>query len=246
MNNTCIVIPARYESTRFPGKPLIKLLGKPMIIWVAELANKVLDRKDIFIATDNNLIEALVLENNFNCIRTNHAITGTDRVALASKSLNYDFFINIQGDEPLLDPKDIEKCITLKQENPDYVFNGFNLMSSEENFNSPNIPKLVTNEHNNLIYISRALIPSQKKIINNKNLEYKKQVCIYGFSKQELNSFYNYGRKSKLEQIEDIEILRFFELNTPIKMFQCRKGSLAVDIPEDVEKVEEILLKKNS
>ena len=58
MNNTCIVIPARYQSTRFPGKPLIKLLGKPMIIWVAELANKVLDRKDIFIATDNNLIEA--------------------------------------------------------------------------------------------------------------------------------------------------------------------------------------------
>ena len=178
------------------------------------------------------------MENNFNCIRTNDAITGTDRVALASKSLNYDLFINIQGDEPLLDPKDIEKCINLKQENPDYVFNGFNLMSSEENFNSPNIPKLVTNEHNDLIYISRALIPSQKKIINNKNLEYKKQVCIYGFSKQELNSFYNYGRKSKLEQIEDIEILRFFELNTPIKMFQCRKGSIAVDIPEDVKKVE--------
>ena len=164
MNNTCIVIPARYQSTRFPGKPLIKLLGKPMIIWVAELANKVLDRKDIFIATDNNLIEALVLENNFNCIRTNHAITGTDRVALASKSLDYDLFINIQGDEPLLDPKDIDQCITLKQENPDYVFNGFNLMSSEENFNSPNIPKLVTNEHNDLIYISRALIPSQKKL----------------------------------------------------------------------------------
>ena len=246
MNNTCIVIPARYESTRFPGKPLIKLLGKPMIIWVAELANKVLDRQDIFIATDNNLIEELVLEHNFNCIRTNYAITGTDRVALASKSLNYELFINIQGDEPLLDPEDIEKCINLKQENPDYVFNGFNIMSVEENFSSPNIPKLVTNEQNDLIYISRALIPSQKNIINKLQLEYKKQVCIYGFSRKELNSFYNYGRKSKLEQIEDIEILRFFELNTPIKMFQCRKGSLAVDIPEDVEKVEEILLKKNS
>ena len=246
MNNTCIIIPARYESTRFPGKPLIKLLGKPMIIWVAELANKVLDRQDIFIATDNNLIEELVLEHNFNCIRTNYAITGTDRVALASKSLNYELFINIQGDEPLLDPEDIEKCINLKQENPDYVFNGFNIMSVEENFSSRNIPKLVTNEQNDLIYISRALIPSQKNIINKLQSEYKKQVCIYGFSRKELNSFYNYGRKSKLEQIEDIEILRFFELNTPIKMFQCRKGSLAVDIPEDVEKVEEILLKKNS
>ena len=245
MNNTCIVIPARYQSTRFPGKPLIKLLGKPMIIWVAELANKVLDRKDIFIATDNNLIEALVLENNFNCIRTSHAKTGTDRVAIASKSLNYDFFINIQGDEPLLNPKDIEKCITLKKENPNYVFNGFNIMCGEENFSSPNIPKLVTNEHNDLIYISRALIPSQKNIINQLQPEYKKQVCIYGFSKEELNLFYNYGKKSKLEQIEDIEILRFFELNISIKMFQCQKGSLAVDIPDDVEKVEDLLLKRN-
>ena len=191
MNNTCIVIPARYESTRFTGKPLIKLLGKPMIIWVAELANR-LEKKDIFIATDN-LIEALVLKHNFNCIRTNDAITGTDRVAIASKS-NYDLFINIQGDEPLLDPRDIEKCITLKKENPNYVFNGFNIMSSEENLSSSNIPKLVTNEHNDLIYISRALIPSQKQIINKTNSEYKSSLYLW-ISKQELNSFYNYGRK---------------------------------------------------
>tara|TARA_Y100000589_G_scaffold331040_1_gene382988 strand:- start:1415 stop:2155 length:741 start_codon:yes stop_codon:yes gene_type:complete len=245
MKNTCIVIPARYQSTRFPGKPLINLLGKPMIIWVAELANKVLQKKDIYIATDNDLIEEIVLENNFNCIKTSNTITGTDRVALASKELKYDIFINIQGDEPLLDPRDIEKCIKLKQQSPKYVFNGFNKMSQNEDPSSNNVPKLVTNDNNDLIYISRSLIPAQKQQFKTRSIEYKKQVCIYGFSKEELSRFYDYGKKSYLEEIEDIEILRFLELNTKIKMFRCSEGSIAVDIPSDVKKVEE-LLKKNS
>ena len=92
-----------------------------------------------------------------------------------------------------------------------------------------------------MIYISRALIPSQKDVSNNIKIEYKKQVCIYGFSKKELNLFHDYGRKSDLEKFEDIEILRFFELSTKIKMFKCRKGSIAVDIPSDVLKVEKLL-----
>ena len=245
MQNTCIIIPARYKSSRFPGKPLINLLGKPMIIWVAELANKVLPRKDIYIATDNELIEDKVLENNFNCIKTNDARTGTDRVAIASKELNYDIFINIQGDEPLLDPRDIDRCIKLKNQFPNYVFNGFNIMTKKEDPNSLNVPKLVTNDKDELIYISRSLIPSQKKPSKEIKIKYKKQVCIYGFSKKELCLFNNYGKKSHLEEIEDIEILRFLELNTKIKMFECSKGSIAVDIPSDVEKVEELLIKKN-
>ena len=94
MNKTAIFIPARMGSTRFPGKPLVKLLGKSMIIWVAELANKVLPREDIYIATDSKLIEQEIIQHEFNCIKTGNALTGTDRVALASKELNYDFFIN--------------------------------------------------------------------------------------------------------------------------------------------------------
>ena len=246
MKNTCIIIPARYKSSRFPGKPLVKLLGKPMILWVAELANKVLPKKDIYIATDNELIKDKVLENDFNYIKTGDTLTGTDRVALASQELKYDIFINIQGDEPLLDPKDIERCINLKMKYPDYIFNGFNIMSKDEDPYSTNIPKVITNSENDLIYISRALIPSQKKAIKEIIIEYKKQVCIYGFSKEELNKFYNYGKKSYLEEIEDIEILRFLELNTKIKMFKCSKGSIAVDIPSDVERVERLLMKINS
>ena len=185
MSDTCIVIPARYQSTRFPGKPLINLLGKPMILWVAELANKVLPRNDIFIATDNKLIEKEVLNHDFNCINTGNAITGTDRVALASKSLNYEFFINIQGDEPLINPLDIKKCINLKRKYPNFVINGFNIIGYNEDIHSRNIPKLVTNNQDDLIYISRSLIPSQKAVKSHRNIDYKKQVCIYGFTKKE-------------------------------------------------------------
>ncbi len=215
-----------------------------MIIWVAELANQVLSKKDIYIATDNEIIKEKVLENNFNCIKTCKAITGTDRVALASKELNYDIFINIQGDEPLLNPKDIERCIKLKEQAPKYVFNGFNIMDQNEDPSSPNVPKVVTNDKNDLIYISRSLIPSQKNSSEERLVKYKKQVCIYGFSKDELKAFYDYGKKSPLEEIEDIEILRFLEINTKVKMFKCSKGSIAVDIPSDVERVEKRLKQK--
>ena len=135
MKKTCIVIPARFNSSRFPGKPLVNLINKPMIIWVAEIANQVLPKNDIFIATDSKLIEKKVLENNFQCILTGEAITGTDRVAIASKELDYDFFINIQGDEPLLNFKDIQKCIELKNKYPQYVIQGFNIRSEEKTQN---------------------------------------------------------------------------------------------------------------
>ena len=92
-----------------------------------------------------------------------------------------------------------------------------------------------------MIYISRSVIPQSKKDI--KNYAFKKQVCIYAYSKNDLNKFLSYGRKSELEKIEDIEILRFFEFGKNIKMYKASKSSLAVDIPEDVELVEKELSK---
>ena len=245
MSDTCIVIPARFKSSRFPGKPLINLLGKSMIIRVAELANKILERKDIYIATDNEQIKKEVLDNGFQCIKTEkNALTGTDRVAIASEKLNYKFFINIQGDEPLIDPKDIQKCIEIKKEFPEYVINGYCYIGEDEPLNSKNIPKLLTDKKDNLLYISRAIIPAQKNFKKNIKNIYKKQVCIYAFTRKELQIFYNYGSKTELEEVEDIEILRFLELGMRVKMFKCKKGSLAIDVPSDVKKVEEALNKK--
>ena len=245
MSDTCIIIPARYKSSRFPGKPLIKILEKSMIIRVAELACKTIEKKDVYIATDDDKIKKEIINNGFQCIKTfKEALTGTDRVAIASKKLNYKFFINIQGDEPLIDPKDIQKCIDLKKRFPEYIINGYCHIGKDEKVDSKNIPKLVTDHNNNLLYISRGLIPSQKENnLINPNF-YKKQVCIYGFTKKELEKFHGFGKKTKLEELEDIEILRFLELGLKVKMFRCKEGSLAVDIPSDVEKVEKALINK--
>ena len=239
----CVIIPARYESSRFPGKPLVKLNGKEMILWVAENWSKAIDAKNVYVATDDKRISEIVIKNGFQVILTpSHLLTGTDRVAHASKNLNYEIFINVQGDEPLIDPKDILKAIDLKRKYPESIINSFCSIEENENPKNKNIPKVVITETNNLIYISRSIIPQSKKDL--KKYVFKKQVCIYAYSRSDLKNFLSYGRKSEIEKIEDIEILRFFELGTNIKMFQASKSSLAVDIPKDVKLVEKELPKK--
>ena len=237
----CVIIPARYSSTRFPGKPLVSILGKPMIIWVAEISARAVGIENVYVATESKMIFDLVESYGYSSIMTSiNALTGTDRVAEASKNLNYDVFINVQGDEPLLDYNDIINCINLKLKYPNYVINGYSKMNSYEDENSINIPKVITNEQNFMIYMSRKAIPGFKSE-ENKVDDYKKQVCIYAFSSDDLQKFADYGRKSQLENSEDIEILRFLEFDKKILMYECKDNSHAVDIPEDVIKVENLL-----
>ncbi len=238
---SCIVIPARYRSTRFPGKPLKKILGKEMIIHVAEAASKALEKEDIFILTDDLRIKKIVEENNYKCLITsNDAITGTDRITEVLDRLNYDFFINVQGDEPLVNPNDIIKCIELKKNNPTFVINGFTQIQSMEDFYSQNVPKVIIDKNNFLIYISRSPIPGFKS--KEKNLYgLKRQVCIYGFNRNDLIFIKNNKNKEFLEEREDIEILRFIENNRKVMMFECNSNSISVDIPEDLEKVIKVM-----
>ena len=239
----CIIIPARFASSRFPGKPLAKLNGKEMILWVAENCSRAVNPSNVYIATDDKRISDTVTKKGFKVIITSpNLITGTDRVAEASKNLNYEIFINVQGDEPLIDHRDIIRAIDLKRKYPESIINSFCSIGKNESPNNKNIPKVVITENDDLIYISRSAIPQSKKDL--KNYIFKKQVCIYAYSKSDLSKFLSYGRKSELEKIEDIEILRFFELGMNIKMYQASKSSLAVDIPEDVESVEKELLRQ--
>ena len=241
----CVIIPARYSSTRFPGKPLVSILGKPMILWVAEISARAVGIENVYVATESKMIFDLVESFGYSSIMTSiNALTGTDRVAEASKNLNYDVFINVQGDEPLLDYNDIINCINLKLKYPNYVINGYSKMNSYDDENSVNIPKVITNEQNFMIYMSRKAIPGFKSE-ENKPDYYKKQICIYGFSSDDLQKFADYGRKSKLENSEDIEILRFLEFDKKILMYECKDNSHAVDIPEDVIKVENLLKVKS-
>ena len=160
-------------------------------------------------------------------------MTGTDRVAEASLQVNYDVIVNVQGDEPLVNPADISNAISLKETHPSRIVNGFTRISDIECPGSVNIPKVVINESNILLYISRSLIPGSKSE-SSSSYPYFKQVCIYAFSPDDLLAFASFGRKSSLEAIEDIEILRFLELNRSVLMFECSSGSLAVDVPDDI------------
>lgn len=236
-----VIIPARFASSRFPGKPLTKLLGKSMIVRVAELCEKAVGKENVFVATDDARIEAEVQSNGFTAIITSaKCLTGTDRLAEAAQQIKADIYVNVQGDEPLINPNDINKAIELKKENQSMVINAYCKVGSGEDPENVNIPKVITTEDDRLVYMSRCAIPGNKNV-STKPQFYKKQVCIYAFKKEELDLYYSYGRKSYLEECEDIEILRFLDLNVPVKMFETSAGSLAVDIPEDVFAVEKAL-----
>jgi 3-deoxy-manno-octulosonate cytidylyltransferase (CMP-KDO synthetase) len=232
------IIPARYKSTRFPGKPLIKLLGKPMIIWVAELSSIALGKENIFVATEDERIMKVVKDAGFNAVITSDEhTTGTDRLSEVAKKIPADIYINIQGDEPTVNPEVIFQVVELKKANPDYIINAMSKLNLDEDPCNINIPKVVTNETNDLVYMSRLAIPGYKNL-ENKPANYYKQVCIYAFNREQLLKFGDFGRKSKLENSEDIEILRYMELNIPIKMVEVVGNSYAVDIEEDIIVVE--------
>lgn len=239
--NACVIIPARYASTRYPGKPLVPLLGKPMILWVAELSARAVGQEHVYIATEDARISKVVEAAGFKALMTSkEALTGTDRLAEAAQMIDYGIYVNVQGDEPLVNPEDIKRCVDLKTARLDLIVNGFAWIGADENPHSVNIPKVITTEDDMMVYMSRVALPGFKNA-KDAPKRYKKQVCIYGFTREELQAFQSFGRKGALEQSEDIEILRFQELGRKIVMYETSPGTMAVDVPEDVAPVEAAL-----
>lgn len=235
-----IVIPARYKSSRFPGKPLIDINGKSMIRRVWEKCVLASNPEKVVVATDNPVIEEHCKENGMNVIMTSeNCLTGTDRVAEVSKKINAGFYVNVQGDEPMIDPDDILLVIESYKRSPGNTFCAMTRIDSVEDYENKNIPKVVVKSDNSLIYISRTGIPSNKEGINVPTM---KQVCIYAFPKKHLEAFGPNQEKTTLEAIEDIEILRLLELDYVVKMVPVSSSSIAIDTPSDLEKV---LLKIN-
>ncbi len=235
-----VIIPARYESRRFHGKPLVDILGTSLIkrTWIQCL--KAFDRDQIYVATDDERIRKHCEDNFMQYIMTSEdCLTGTDRIAEAYKRLGkrYETIINVQGDEPIIPPKDILKIAEAHSKDPKSVCCGFSEVKEEEAFRSTTIVKVVFDYDNYLLYASRAAIPT------NKNLGFDKswwQVCVYAFSPESLESFVG-STKTRLEQMEDVELLRFLELGYKIKMVHLSGFSMSVDVPEDAEKVKEFL-----
>ena len=235
MKNYLIVIPARYQSSRFPGKPLADIHGKSMLRRVWEKCAQVVKLDNIIVATDDERIRSHCLGNDMQVEMTSSScLTGTDRlyeVALKRKS---DIYINVQGDEPLVSPDDIKAVIDASQNEPAITFNAMCSIKNEDDFRSPNVPKVVTRKDGRLLYMSRAPVPTNKQLGFEKSM---KQVCIYAYPRDVLIAFGSLKEKTPLESIEDLEILRLLELGCEVKMIKVSSSSVAVDTPKDLEKV---------
>lgn len=234
-----IIIPARYQSSRLPGKPLLDLLGLPMIVRTYNQCLKAAPAESIFVATDDERIRLVCEQYNINVLMTSSScLTGTDRIAEATKLIDADVYINIQGDEPVFNPDDIKLLINEAKKNPDLVLNGYCPISNENQFRSASTPKVVLRMDGRLLYMSRAGIPT------NKSYGFEsayRQVCAYSFPKAALAAFASQVKKTPLEQIEDIEILRFLELGWDVKMVLMSDASVAVDNPEDALKAVDVI-----
>ena len=231
-----IFIPARFNSTRFPGKPLVKILGQEMLLRVFNACNQALPKR-VFVLSDSDKIYNFCEKNKIPYFKTSQKCrTGTDRIIEISKKIKLDFYINVQGDEPLINSKDIISFIRKSIKFKNFICIGKSSINYD-NYQNNNIPKIVTNKKNELVYISRASIPASK--INN-NIKKYGQVNLYCYPIKFLkNKLYN--KKTPLEKIEDIEILRFLEHNFKIKVLLVNSNNHPVDIPSDVMKVEKLI-----
>lgn len=235
MQDYLIVIPARFESSRLPGKPLIDLMGKSMILRTYEKCIEVVPKEKVIVATDDLRIYEHCLNHSIAVLMTSKScLTGTDRVAEVAQVIDSEYYINVQGDEPLFNSNDILKVLESIKSNNGKIINGYCSINSMEEFFSTSIPKVVFRPDGRLLYMSRSPIPG------NKNADFVKgnrQVCVYAFPKGSLENFSKQKIKTALEKEEDIEILRFLEMGYEVFMIELSDDSIAVDNPGDVEKV---------
>jgi 3-deoxy-manno-octulosonate cytidylyltransferase (CMP-KDO synthetase) len=235
MKSYVIVIPARLASTRLQNKPLIDIAGKSLIerTWCQVI--KAVAKEKVYVLTDDKLIVSHCQAKGIQVIMTSKdCLKGTDRVAEFAKNHHYDYYINVQGDEPLMNPNDISNVISALDDVKEEIINGYTIIDDESDFRSLTIPKVVFRPDGRLLYMSRGAIPHNKKNIF---IKAYKQVCVYAFPKKALLEFASEIKKTDLEEIEDIEILRFLELGYDVKMLKLSSDSIAVDVPEDIDKV---------
>lgn len=235
------IIPARYKSSRFEGKPLADICGKPMIWWVYQQVKKVNELNEVYVATDDERIAEVCKSFGMNVIMTsdNHK-TPTDRIHEVSDKISADIYLSINGDEPLIDPKTIKAVIPTKINDDIFVANIITTIEDPvEVIDFTNL-KVVTNELGEGIYISRSPIPYPK---GSMDCQYKKHVGVYAFNKKALD-FYVSTPRGKVETVEDIDLLRYIENNLKIKFIDVNCHTLSVDTPKDLERVIEVVKKR--
>jgi len=232
-------IPARYGSSRFPGKPLQDICGKPMLWWVYQQALKVKELDDVYVATDDERIYKMCEENDMKVIMTGTHSTHIARIHEVSTKMSADYYVNINGDEPLIEPETIRVIIPKEESDNPKVFGLMKILKDPVELIDPTNIKVVTNEAGMALYISRAPIPYPYKTIL---FEYKKAIGVECWNKAALELFVN-SKPGVMETIEDLVALRFFENGCPMHYTLVESNSLSVDTPKDLEKVR-ILMKE--
>lgn len=242
-----VVIPARYASTRFPGKPLADLCGKPMIQWVCEGAARcpLVDR--VLVATDDQRIADAVKAFGGTAVmtRTDHP-TGTDRLAEVADGFDSELIVNVQGDEPLIDPAMIETAVSPLLADPSIPMGTLKTqLTSFEEFHNPNVVKVVTDQRGFALYFSRAPIPYPRDFSDQlaarwRELATAKHVGLYVYRRDFLLTFPKLT-PTPLEEQEKLEQLRALEHGHRIFVAETTMGVQGVDTPEDLERVRKLL-----
>lgn len=233
------VIPARYQSSRFPGKPLADLNGRPMIWWTYQRAKQVDGLSDVYVATDDQRIENVCMQLKMNCIMTSEAHQcGTERVAEVSGKIPADYYLNIQGDEPAIEPVNLQKLIDFQNSHREYEACTLRkLIKNPIDAVNTTISKVVCNEKSEIVYISRQAIPFPKASLD---YMYYCAMGVYIFSKKALDVYRTVPRQG-FEKVEDIELLRLVNNGVKIYSMIVDSESPSVDTPKDLERIKKML-----
>ena len=239
MKKTAIIIPARFASTRLPGKPLLKVLNKPILQWVWEKAKMAKLADSVIIATDSELIYevAKTFTDDVEMTSENHK-SGSDRIAeVAKRHPEFDYIVNLQGDEPLIKPESIDEIIKALQTGAD-ISTLIRVLKDEEDINNPNCVKCVVDNNNFALYFSRSKIPYER---NSNQAEFYGHIGIYGYTRDALLKMTS-TPQSMLEKAESLEQLRALQSGLKIKTIKVDFVPVGIDTEEDLKKFEKIAM----
>ena len=235
-----IVIPARYGATRFPGKSLARIKGRPMIQWVWEAASRSRLTEQVIVATDDERIADVAAKFGADVVMTKKSHrSGTDRMAEVADKISAQLYVNVQGDEPLLSPTAVDDLIRAMMDSPRVPIGTLaHRIESEAEWRSPEVVKVTCNRHNEALYFSRSPLPFQRAFDGTMRL--LRHVGIYAFRARALATFVSL-KPSPLEIAESLEQLRALEHGLTIQVIETKYRCLGVDTPADLARVEAAL-----
>ena len=235
------VIPARYDSTRFPGK-MMKILGeKTLIATTYQNVTKTELFDDVFVATDSEIIFDEIIKNGGKAVMTGKHKTGSDRIAEAVRNIDCDIVINVQGDEPFLKKEPLQQLINifLEDEKKEISLASLKIkLTEKEEIENPNNVKVITDLSGFALYFSRSVIPFHRELTY--DVKYYKHIGVYAFRKEALSVFSSL-EMTPLEISEKIECIRYLENGMKIKLIETDFVGVGIDTPEDLEKARKLI-----